>query len=787
MGGLQTIMGQTGFGIPGAPDFRETADETINFDEAVEFANEESESIFTRWKTLTSILERYEDTIRKRWGKKTREQRKKLLLQSWPDIILYHRPDLRHYRRKTAVGESDQKTQTAYRWPHINLEDLSDSTNLLLFLNSRGRHAPAVFAPMDCDSISLGISTGAIPQEFPDTFSHMNLESVLLEEYGRLMACPVTSGVSDNAAEGLMVLKTQHATMGFLVDICERILHDKKTDDESLKLVPVLPEPPILSSREGEWVYATDLTRESPYLVPHKLDLRRVQSLIQARLTEWEDYAWAMREDPSFMAEVVGDWSEHSSERVMTRARKEHPDLVNPLRKKNFWDRTIASTINEPYENLTEFIDGQYEQPQNVPGLTTSITRIKFLLEVRLIEKVQRELGFIFPSSPPVRALFMTEGQGGLQLRSDLNKDDQLLWLVGELMNKESEVPKDIIATELNNLVHTDKSQKARITPMVARFIGDISLGYELRSQLRLLCPLLYRQDDQNNPYEKILEVENPSLIELLRPLYDLKMIVSPAHAGSKFLKLGDLGNPAMFYYPVDKRRTQDNVEAMQTAERNLDALWAKYDGHLRTHLSAETNDVLQAIIPDRGELQRTPDWVEPQKVAQKPKTDVPVQPATFTDDNNSKDLPFSPPPPKTKVKTRGPAPLEDDGHDDAHPTAANEAPPPPPPRLFPVKKRTAQVFSTLFHTPTPTTQPGEIAWTDFVSALSAIGFQPEKLYGSVWRFALKDRATFGVDNAINFHEPHPQGKLPFRAARRYGRRLGRMYGLGGGSFVLEG
>lgn len=99
--------------------------------------------------------------------------------------------------------------------------------------------------------------------------------------------------------------------MEFPVKVCRGILHEKDLDLQALSQVPEVPEPPKMAATEdGEWESAVDLARESPYLVPQTLDLGRIQSLIRARLREWEDYAWAMREDPYFFAAVVGDWSE---------------------------------------------------------------------------------------------------------------------------------------------------------------------------------------------------------------------------------------------------------------------------------------------------------------------------------------------------------------------------------------------------------------------------------------------------------------------------------------------
>lgn len=209
---------------------------------------------------------------------------------------------------------------------------------------------------------------------------------------------------------------------------------------------------------------------------------------------------------------------------------------------------------------------------EDVPGYI----KLKYFLDVRIIEKHQRELGFISPSSPPIRSLFVKEG-GALYLRGQMNNKDDLMWLMGGLMNKEAHCPKGIIATDLNRFVQTaDKKQRERISPMVARTLGGLGLVYELRSQLRLLAPQLSRKQIPLSSKQHG-EIEAWA-IEELRPRYDLKMIVSPSHARAKFLRLGEIGDPARLSYPVNSRRTKDNVDMMQGAERRLDVWWEKYD-----------------------------------------------------------------------------------------------------------------------------------------------------------------------------------------------------------------
>jgi hypothetical protein len=66
---------------------------------------------------------------------------------------------------------------------------------------------------------------------------------------------------------------------------------------------------------------------------------------------------------------------------------------------------------------------------------------------------------------------------------------------------------------------------------------------------------------------------------------------------------------------------------------------------------------------------------------------------------------------------------------------------------------------------------------------MTRVGFAVEKLQGSAWQF------TPGVDsNAernISFHEPHPESDVPYVMAKRFGRRLGRVYGWSTDTFKL--
>ena len=56
-------------------------------------ATEMSRDVLANWNRLHQILERHEEVVRKRWLKKTKAQRKSLLLKISPEMPLFHRPD----------------------------------------------------------------------------------------------------------------------------------------------------------------------------------------------------------------------------------------------------------------------------------------------------------------------------------------------------------------------------------------------------------------------------------------------------------------------------------------------------------------------------------------------------------------------------------------------------------------------------------------------------------------------------------------------------------------------
>ncbi|MCJ1419547.1 hypothetical protein MMC32_005902 [Xylographa parallela] len=216
----------------------------------------------------------------------------------------------------------------------------------------------------------------------------------------------------------------------------------------------------------------------------------------------------------------------------------------------------------------------------------------------------------------------------------------------------------------------------------------------------------------------------------------------------------------------------------MRKAEQNLDAFWRAIDDE-----AARKDSALQGLatlykVAEGCELQRTPEWVEPvEEVRKTVETEVPYEAfARASLDPEKSNLIVTDE--KIKIKTRGLARQPPHVVEEAIVDQPDHQP------SFIMGKLVLKVFSALFYTPTALSEnPGEIPWLDFVHALHSVGFAACKLYGSVWQFT---PTKLDVERSIQFHEPHPHGKILFAVARRHGRRLTRAYGWDGAMFVLD-
>lgn len=136
--------------------------------------------LYKDYESLGKIVERHEETIRTRWSKKSVPQKKKLLLEAWPNMSTRHRPDVEAWRQRAASRE-------AYLWPYINLEDLAHRNTMLLLLHFRGRHHPREFVHSDFEHAALGKASGTTMPTFLNKYTMYSHRGETSDEYGDLV------------------------------------------------------------------------------------------------------------------------------------------------------------------------------------------------------------------------------------------------------------------------------------------------------------------------------------------------------------------------------------------------------------------------------------------------------------------------------------------------------------------------------------------------------------------------------------------------------------------------
>lgn len=773
-------------------------------------SKEYTKAIFDNFKFLLAVLVCHEDLIRRRWMKKTKVQRKAVLLQAWPNMSPTHRPDFDAHLGDTWTSKI--KSQDALAWPYINLEDLMRPRSLLIFLNTRGRNLPYNFAHSDLELAPAY----KLRKEFldcrKDNYAMAFVGRKDVETYGEFMSFERDSEVTDSINRGLTVhvdhgiqiLSIQYGILNFLVRCCREIIPEKiKT---GIEFVPQ-PQPPHLSDNLDACSSLDIVAREAPYRLPAKVDFQWMRTLVSAKRNQAVDHVWALREDPGYFDDVMRESREHRLELLLDASGHVSPqacdntlyERVLRLGTKDayiavfFWDE-ISHRITQLHE-LSKKYTSQVRIGQDLPEeYFELLVETKFFLEAVSLDFIDL-VKYTYYASPPLRPYFkrdinsLEDSPDRIDVLSNYELDgkdksrDRILKLFQYMIEKGSRdyITLHTLLDEFERLMQDDPNGKSYISPLVASHISQLSVISECLYHLHLFQPWAKRIKSTIEERKSQLMANYAKTLLGWHPLLVIKF------AGTN---LPSLGNPqdGKFHYPVNKRRSRENVNAMRSAEAALDAFWKAADGHWRRYARRMPHGMVKHILGERS-LQRTPPWVEPLKgrkvLADVQPLDYIYQPfsGTYHDAGKSITGNFDKLSLGTKMKekTQG-TPTSTENFIIGSDQVAAEHIADPPSTNFTVDKRAHKVFNTLFHSPNSPDQPGEIPWPDFLHAMVSVGFNAEKLQGSSWHFT---PCNLDVERSIQFHEPHPGNKLPFTWARRYGRRLARAYGWNSKMFTL--
>jgi hypothetical protein len=766
-----------------------------------------SRNIFTHWHRLNAIVERHESAIRGRWKKKSPAKRRELLGTVFPGIPDMHRPDMSELHSECSGScvceDADRSTTKTELWPYINSEDLSDAKSLLVFINARARKRPATFASSELSFSGLATPTHAT--RYPNVFVRLtgrDLKTLEISEemYGRVEGFGDEEQSEQEPAQkrpgyplgpALQILRIQEGILKFLVGCCEHIMHDVLPEMLCSDVYPLTSEPPSLSDQEDIERSLAATSRRAPYSARSLPNFARIRHLILIVLQNFEDHAWALREDPGYFADHIQEHADHRYENIPNEAGNPSERLGT----KTFYSSVLREMLSKAYSNLilwdelyrlsTE-VEALHEMcMQSEPGeelLESYFSTVEMLYYMLTVcnSDAATLIHLFSTGSPQLRHLsarYTVPGESDYSSKP-IQTDDVVGICVRDLLTRATKCTAFVDYSHfsldcLETYCMREPSARDKLSPFIEEILTTFSACVECLHQLRVSsCYTKLRPHFDGVRTSPVF----PTWIKnIMRPLARWAMILDEDSGG---VVAPDLGNPTdgKFDYPSEDIHTKEAVEARRKAERNLDKFWRYVDKSFRKRTGYSQHDTMRRLLDEGGPMRRTPRWHDPDNLGSMPISPIvyEYQPISEVFHDSTKEitgnfnrLAFAD---KVKKKTHGEmtATFQEVDQDAQEQSLAMSKP------LYHVGKDAYVVIKALFHVPNDSEPPGKIRWDQFVGTLTKLGFAVEKLHGSAWQFTPK---TLNLPRGIQFHEPHPSGEVPLTLARRYGRRLARAYG----------
>ncbi|KAE8850694.1 hypothetical protein PTNB85_01110 [Pyrenophora teres f. teres] len=732
-----------------------------------------SQSIFDHYATLNGIVSCHEALIRRRWLRKSPSQRRDVLLGTWPEIVVEHNIDNYHQSkmfeaiRGTGPNPGDHYGMV---FPFINQEDLTKPKSLLIYINARGRNAPWNFILSELDFSVQGM-----------VHSHDKKLAAMTISFSRELD-PLTYGKVDEQSDikasgdgadvircrllyGLQLLFVQERILAFLVSCCMSILHDLSM--YALLVSPIQAEPPFSElSYQGNigHISFSEAVIVAPYRNRGIIEMVRLRDYIGAAYNDAKDHLWALREDPAYFSETVMDISDHRVEHYKDVENRMDPSIDTPAHLSSVLGQLIVESYTRIYlwhelDSQIAVLDSNYRESQtNKAKLQAVLTREEMLWSI-LFEDLVNNRSFI--QIP--RLLHAAMDQCDCLARQDKFARDLLTSRISSIITELSVISECLFQIEL-----------WMSTP-------EIAMLYEKEADANC-SPVPYRSEETRCELIRIAEVAVHPANEHFNSFIQW---VSVMKATTVPHEVVHLVNPVRgrLRYPIDKTRNAGNVKIMRDSESNVDMFWKSVDRIYEEQTGIAQQETIRQCLEHGGQVQRTPAWTS---IGTTPPSTKKYEYQPFPEDSHKISLQFTGTfdkisiSEKVKQKTRGnqntstfaSAPPATGTHISTPDSASKDTP-----KLLNVDKRTQKVFKTLFHVPSAELgdAPKAVKWNEFKRAMVRVGFTAEKLQGSAWQFI--PTSSLDVKRGIQFHEPHPDSDVPVTLARRFGRRLERVYG----------
>ncbi|KAF8192685.1 hypothetical protein K438DRAFT_1969816 [Mycena galopus ATCC 62051] len=762
-------------------------------EEAARVVDDICPKLFNTWRRLRAIVFAHEETIRKRWSKRTTIKRKQLLQEVDPNLPKEHAPEIARLRDKTVTAILEQN-RSDFVMPYLNLEDLSvnNGVQFLGLLHWRAYEFPSNFIWFDKELLHFGCRAGGIQRVHA-----MDCAMVTFGDeatYGKVLGYSDRLDNSDKNSPdsfqmegvlkesicfgtGLMVLETQTRLMNFLIDVVSKILCD-------IDLSNPVPSAPLAGlaitdpNTKFPWKSSARTSALRPYNLPPVFSLDALAALLDSQYELAVQHLADLRTDPMYLAESIQSYYDHRIETILGKAP------LGLIQK-----RTVLLVLSDAYlflghyhvakEIVDEFRTIQAKFPNGVArarslppeyedalrnlypllGLLEShITTIHrtTICSSPVISKAGLSVSCTDPNFARHEMQFKSRPEDELYsyMRLLLDPDQALLW----------ELPR--VFDQIDRITE-QPAEHERLSPLLANLLSHWAIIHDCKSMLGLHRPAVDEVELLDKAVSKRLQKWAPLLFKGF-----LDSRGAEANIAGKAFPL------SKFRYPKDTRN-EEWARNCQQVDDAFAAFWKAADAHLVKQCGKElfalgTAVVAPFIVPpidweqlakpkaSRRRPNPSPTAVLPfGGAAQSPSPTEPVQAL------------------KEKPKTRGvpAAPTEKADHEQKPIEILPAAP-------TPVSAKVYKVFSTLFNAAKDeelSVQQSSVPWKDILTAFSQLAFALEKSRGSAWTFRHPDERR-----SVTVHEPHPEPTMRFWEARRFGRRLTRRFGWTLESFTLD-
>ena len=362
----------------------------------------------------------------------------------------------------------------------------------------------------------------------------------------------------------------------------------------------------------------SDSLMVAPYRNRGSIDFVRLRSYFNALCSSAKDHLLALREDPSYFADVFRDIADHSPKMILNSRNWVYPalDTTEFLMVKAREVVIEAYTMFSVWKEIYEIVDQLVEASQEISHDRFSRLMCEFHRRIRKVSVLLSNMLHRYHlTSPNIRKFYVRDDDSLANIKIKLRPGEmcttgeyQLVVSFQRLYQKTEDPLEDQalyhLLDHMATVMRNSKAAKDLMLPRLSELFGQLSIIGEC-----IMHYSVWYETPQGYAIDKTVSHSHNE--EFLKWLYQLDHCQLPVHSINPFR--GKLA------YPAHKVRNGTNVKIMRTAEANLDKFWDYVDRFYERTTGISQHSIIEECISEGCRMQRTPPWNEPLTTTPKP------------------------------------------------------------------------------------------------------------------------------------------------------------------------